>query len=117
MGADDTIFRFSRLKNIHIEYIPWQPVCMEESLGQHTLQKLARGIDQSQPYALGGVSLGGICAQEMTRFLKPEKLLLISTIKSREELPPLLRMAASSRLQKIIPDRVHKWAAMAAAVR
>ena len=51
---------------------------------------------------MGGVSLGGILAIEMARYLNPERLLLISTVKCRAEMPRSLRLIKSLELHKRI---------------
>lgn len=111
MGADHSVFRYLRLEGIEVVPLPWLPVTLDESLEDY-VKRLAGPVDTGESFALGGLSLGGICAQEMTRFLNPEKLVLISTIKGRHEMPPWLRVAASSRLQRLIPDAFYKWAAV-----
>lgn len=50
-------------------------------------RRLAETVDRSSPFLLGGVSLGGMIAQEMAQVLKPAALLLIATCQSSESLP------------------------------
>jgi hypothetical protein len=44
-------------------------------------------VDPSEPFALIGVSFGGMVAVEMSQILSPEKVIIISSAKSRDELP------------------------------
>ncbi|NNK83569.1 MAG: alpha/beta hydrolase, partial [Flavobacteriaceae bacterium] len=53
-----------------------------------------------------GVSFGGILVQEMSRFLRIRKLIIISSVKSREELPRRMRLAKHTRLYKLLPTRL-----------
>ncbi len=48
---------------------------------------IAEKIDTITPYVIIGVSLGGMLATEMADFLNPEKVILISSAKTRKELP------------------------------
>ena len=111
MGADDMIFRNLVFDGIATTFIPWQKVSNDETLSDY-VRRLSAVIDQNEDFGICGVSLGGIAAQEMTRFVDPKLLILISTIKSHDELPPVLRVAANARLQRIFPEQFYKWAAM-----
>lgn len=62
---------------------------------------LAKQIDTSKPFALVGVSLGGMVATEMTDFLHPETVIVISSAKCKQELP------GRYRFQEIVP--IYKW--------
>ncbi len=53
-----------------------------------------------------GVSFGGVVVQEMAQFLKLQKLIIISSVKSRKELPRRLKIARTTRLYKLIPTRL-----------
>ena len=52
---------------------------------------------------LVGVSFGGVVAQEMSVFLDLRKLIIISSIKSRNELPHRLKIAAKTLAYKLVP--------------
>ena len=111
MGAGEDIFRNLDLGAVETHFIPWEKVSMAESFTDY-VKRLSAHIDATEEFGILGVSLGGITAQEMTRYVKPSLLILISTIKNHDELPPYLRIAASANLQKIFPDQFYKWAAM-----
>lgn len=53
-----------------------------------------------------GVSFGGVMVQEMAHFLKLKKLIIISSIKDRTELPKRLKIARLTRLYKLMPTRL-----------
>ncbi len=55
---------------------------------------------------LVGVSFGGVVAQEMSRFLELQKLIIVSSVKSRDEFPMRLKIARITRLYKLIPTRI-----------
>lgn len=78
---------------IHIRYhTPEEGLSMKG----YALQ-LSRQIDTSKSFILIGVSLGGMLATEMSEFLKAEKVIIISSAKSRHELP------GRYKFQKTIP--------------
>lgn len=90
-------------EKIYIEWIMPE----EETLNEYA-HKMAESIDVSEPFILAGYSMGGIIMQEMNRFLKPEKNILISSIKTREEIPPLFRIAKRSHITKNIPQPLYR---------
>lgn len=110
MGAGEDIFRNLNFGDLGTHFIPWEKVSMSETFTDYA-KRLSRHIDTSEDFGILGVSMGGITAQEMTRYVDPSFLILISTIKSHEELPPYLRIAADAKLQKIFPEQFYKWAA------
>jgi pimeloyl-ACP methyl ester carboxylesterase len=50
-------------------------------------KELSSQIDTTKSFILIGVSLGGMIATEMSYFLNPDKIILISSAKCRNELP------------------------------
>jgi esterase/lipase len=111
MGAGEDIFKNLDFGELQTHFIPWEKVSMSESFTEY-VKRLTRSIDTSQDFGILGVSMGGIAAQEMTRYVDPSFLILVSTIKSHDELPPYLRIAADAKLQKIFPEQFYKWAAL-----
>lgn len=84
-------------------FMPAKGVSMAEYARQ-----MGRGIDTSQPYALIGTSLGGIISMELSRFLNPEKIILISSVKSRDEMPAFIRSMKYLRLHRILSGDSYK---------
>lgn len=56
---------------------------------------------------LVGVSFGGVMAQEMSAFLSLKKLIIISSVKTRHELPKRLKFARKTGAYKLVPT---SWA-------
>lgn len=54
------------------------------------------------PFLLGGVSIGGMIAQEIAQLIQPEMLILISTVRFRNELPEFLRIVNSSFTRSLL---------------
>jgi pimeloyl-ACP methyl ester carboxylesterase len=81
------------------------PLQLKESLESYC-KRLAKTIDTSTPFVLGGVSLGGIIAQEMALSLKPEALILIATCSTSKALPLSRRLAG--KLTRALPDTIIK---------
>lgn len=99
----DTLFHETK----HIEYFtPDKGWSMKKYA-----QELAKQIDTTQQFSIIGVSLGGMLATEMSHFLHPEKVILISSAKSRIELPFRYRFQRSIPIYKIVPKRMYKLGA------
>ena len=57
---------------------------------------LAQQIDTSRRFSIIGVSLGGMLAVEMSKYLQPEEVILIASAKTRDELPTKYRFFQKS---------------------
>ena len=86
-------------------YIEWHVPRPDETLTEYA-RTMALVIDTSRPFALVGYSFGAVVMQEMLRFLSPEKSVIISSFKRKEEIPTLFRAAGKARLARKVPDRV-----------
>jgi len=96
---------FNRLKlpdGFHKKYIEWFIPEGTESLEEYA-RKMAQNIDDTQPFILVGYSLGGIIIQEMNKFLKPEKNIIIASMKSEKEIPPMFRLGRQVQFAQRFP--------------
>lgn len=111
LGGDKRMYegqlnKFSDTKVLEfIEPLP------KESISNYA-KRLAEGIDKTKPFILIGVSLGGILVQEISKFYTPEKAIIISSVKNRNELPKWIRFFKYFPLQKIIHGKAYLWAFM-----
>jgi pimeloyl-ACP methyl ester carboxylesterase len=72
-------------------------------------KRLSAKVDTSHPFILVGTSLGGIIAIEMAKFIDPAKVILISSVKHRGELPAWMRAMRYLRLHRIVTGKVFVW--------
>lgn len=103
LGSDRAIFKnltFSKSANIH--FLDWVPPKAKESLRSYAL-RLAEGIDQSFPFAIIGLSFGGMLATEMATVLHPQLTILVSSVPTRRQLPGYYRFFGKMRVNKLIP--------------
>lgn len=105
LGADERLFQ--NLPSINGgRYIPINYIHPQNAV---TLADYARLLAQhyhfEPPFILGGVSIGGMIAQELAQILHPEKLLLISTARSRSEMPALFRIGNKKLIKPFISRR------------
>jgi pimeloyl-ACP methyl ester carboxylesterase len=85
LGADHRLLEPQRALNAQIDVPPWIDPSPGESLSQYSA-RLAETIDTTTPFFLGGISLGGMIAQEVARRTKPVGLILVSTCRNGSEL-------------------------------
>lgn len=108
LGADKRIF--SRLKldeKINIIHLDWITPNKNESLSAYA-DRLSRKIDITHPFALVGVSFGGMIAVEIAKTLKPVNTIIISSTILSTQLPALYRFLGKLRLLKLIPASLLK---------
>lgn len=68
-------------------------------------QRLTAKINTKEPFILIGTSLGGILSMEIARIVQPEKVILISSVKHRGELPLWIRIMKYLRLHKLLSGK------------
>jgi pimeloyl-ACP methyl ester carboxylesterase len=105
LGADARAFANLRLSDHELIHVPWLKPARNESLPDYSARML-KAIDTSQPFALLGLSFGGLVAQTVSTMCAPEQVMLISSLQSRKELPTLFRLLGGMRLHRLIPG---KW--------
>ena len=102
LGADARLFDAQRERFANIEVPPWLPNRDGETLADYAA-RMARTVDSSQPFYLGGVSFGGMVAQEMARHLPAAGVFMIATCRSGRCIAPHLRYFA--QFSRILPRR------------
>ena len=102
LGADERVFRRLVLPQPAV-VLPWLvPQSAAETLA-HYAARLAETVPPEQPCWLVGVSCGGLLAQEIGRLRPLARVVLISSLGSPAELPPLLRLARATGLHRLVP--------------
>lgn len=111
LGADKRMYE-GQLKHLKdAKVLEFKEPLPNETLKEYAI-RLAEGIDKTQDFQLVGVSMGGIMSQEIAAVYKPKQIVLISTVKSREELPIWIKFFKYFPLQKIVPGKFYLWAFM-----
>ncbi len=103
MAADSSIFENLKLPENRFEMIrlEWQMPEPDESLQQYA-ERMMNFIHHEEPVLIG-VSFGGIIVQEIAKYIKLKRLIIISSVKCREELPPKMKFAAKTGIFKMLP--------------
>lgn len=100
LAASCEVFEPQRKRFPSLIVPEWPKPDRGETLSQYA-ERFAASLIPVGPCVLGGLSFGGMLAQEMTRFLQPRGLILIATIRGPDELP--LYAKAGRSLRGLIP--------------
>lgn len=106
LAADKEIFEnISLPENLYtLHIISWLIPSKKETIAQYA-KRMAAFVTEKNA-VLVGVSFGGVVAQEMNSFLKLKKLIIISSIKTKFELPIKFKIAKRLKFYKLIPTRL-----------
>jgi pimeloyl-ACP methyl ester carboxylesterase len=106
LGADKRIFQRLDLSGYSVNYIDWN-IPLEDETIEHYASRLLSQITTPKP-TLIGLSFGGIMAIEVAKQVETEKVILISSIKSGNEVPFYYRWMARAGIHKHIPSGFFK---------
>lgn len=102
LGADERVFRNLNLTDYTVVHIPWTTPEKEDTLKSYS-KRIANDINDLHPILIG-LSFGGVMAIEVSKYLTDARIILISSIKSREEMPFYFKWSSLLLLHKLIPD-------------
>jgi pimeloyl-ACP methyl ester carboxylesterase len=105
MAANTSIFENIILpqNKFEMHYLEWMIPEENETLEAYA-KRMAAKIEYPNP-VLVGVSFGGILIQEMSKFLEVKKLIVISSVKSKHELPKRMKILKITNAYKILPTQ------------
>ena len=103
MAASPLIFERIKLpqNQFELHYLEWFLPEKNESLPAYA-QRMAKEIKHQNPVLIG-VSFGGVLVQEMCNYVKVRKLIIVSSVKSRKELPKRMHLAKTTKAYKLLP--------------
>jgi surfactin synthase thioesterase subunit len=74
--------------------------------------RMAEKIDRTQPFAIVGLSLGGIVGVEIAKRLSPACTVIIGSVPIARHLPPYYAYARKLRMHRLLPAAFYKAATM-----
>ena len=106
MAANPTIFEHIKLPDdqFEIHWLEWMIPNKKESLESYAKRMLEHITHENS--ILLGVSFGGILVQEMSKYMKFRKLFVVSSVKSKHELPKRLKLMKFTKAYKLLPTRL-----------
>lgn len=107
LGADERVFQYLDIPGVDKKFISWIDPCKDESI-EHYAGRLIDQFDPLKENVLVCVSFGGLIGVELSKLFKFDKIIIISSVKNKYELPFYCRAAGTLRLYKLIPAFVLK---------
>ncbi|WP_291961991.1 alpha/beta hydrolase [Maribacter sp.] len=103
MAAGPAIFEYIKLpkENFELHLLEWSIPTKGVSLSEYAKQMSS--MVKHENVVLLGVSLGGILVQEMTKFVDVRKVIIVSSVKTRYELPKRMLFARYTKVHKLLP--------------
>jgi len=112
LGADKRVFKNIRLPEGYVAvFVDWINPGIHESLADYS-RRLSQKIDTSESFALVGLSMGGMIASEICKYVKPTITIIISGIPVSSHFPTHLRWAGLLGIHRLIPAKVLKSASI-----
>ena len=106
LGADERVFSKFRFPSHEIHFIKWITPQKNESIESYA-KRLITQIHHDNPILIG-LSFGGIMCIEIARQIKTELIIIISSIKSSDEMPLWMRLSGKLKLNRLFPMRSFK---------
>ncbi len=103
LAASPRIFERIQLPEepFEIHLLEWFLPDKNESLEAYA-KRMTLKIKHENPVLIG-VSFGGILVQEMARIIPVRKTIIISSVKCKDELPMVMKLAKNTKVYKLIP--------------
>jgi pimeloyl-ACP methyl ester carboxylesterase len=103
LGADEKVFKFLDLSFVNPVFIKWIEPLQNETLSDYAERLKQQYIHEPDPIIIG-LSLGGMIAVEIVKTTPAAKAIIISSAKTKNEIPFYMRMLRYVPLYKILPD-------------
>ena len=103
LAASSAIFERIKLPEalFEIHLLEWQIPNKKETL-QAYAKRMSNFVVHDEAVLIG-VSFGGVLVQEMAAFLKLQKLIIISSVKTNLEVPLRMKIVKSTKAYKLVP--------------
>ena len=105
LGADERAFQFLKLDFINrVKHISWITPYKNEKLETYSNRIIERNSIQENSVLIG-LSFGGVVAVEISKQIKLSKVILISSVRNKRDLPLSFRFYGRFGLTKLIPRK------------
>jgi pimeloyl-ACP methyl ester carboxylesterase len=105
LGADKRVFDFLDLSEYKVHHIHWIDPHHNESIENYA-SRLCSQIQTEKPILIG-LSFGGMIAIEIAKQIETEKIIIISSAKSKRNIPSGY-LSRKFKLHKLVPPRLLK---------
>jgi esterase/lipase len=102
LGCDERVFSKLKLDGIELIHMKWIEPLKKESMSSYA-KRMMKHYNLPKNCNIMGLSFGGMLASEIAKINPPKNLFLISTIKTKKELPTKYRIAQFFFMHKWMP--------------
>lgn len=102
LGLNSEIYRNIEFENANVHVFNWFNPDFDESFDTYVNRFASQIQKRNRPLIIVGHSFGGIIAQELQKIVNADKLILLSTITSREELPFKLKILKATKIHRMV---------------
>ena len=103
LGADDGVFQYLDLSFVQPVFLRWIEPLKNETLHAYAMRMKEKYIHEENPLIFG-LSLGGMIATEIAKAIPSAKTIIISSAKSKSEIPFYWKAFRYLPLHKTLPD-------------
>ncbi|MBL7559372.1 alpha/beta hydrolase [Olleya sp. YSTF-M6] len=106
MAANPTIFEHIKLPEhqYQIHWLEWKIPENNESISSYA-KRICQDIKHDNPVLIG-VSFGGILVQEISKLINTKKVIIVSSVKTKHELPKRMKLLKATKAYKILPTQL-----------
>lgn len=105
LGADERVFgKIEWPEDVSVHFLQWLPPEDQQESIQHYAQRMCAAITEPDPILMG-TSFGGMMSIEMAKLIPVSKIILVSSITSRRELPWWMRACGWLKLDAVLPKK------------
>ncbi|MEW7277397.1 alpha/beta hydrolase [Aquimarina sp. 2201CG1-2-11] len=106
LAADVSIFEYIKLPKDKFvtKTLPWKIPTKKETLEAYA-KRMCEEITHTNCILIG-VSFGGIMVQEMSKYVDAKLVIIVSSVKSRKELPKRMEFARKTGVYRLFPTRI-----------
>jgi pimeloyl-ACP methyl ester carboxylesterase len=106
LGADESAFKKLKIPGHELRVINWKEPLKNETISEYAI-RLCAEVKEENPVMMG-LSFGGMMCIEMAKHIPVSRIILISSIKSKAELPGWMKGVGKLKLNKVVPVRSYK---------
>ncbi|MFM7021790.1 MAG: alpha/beta hydrolase [Flavobacteriales bacterium] len=104
LGVDKRVFKNLNSEGFDTTFILWITPKKNETIEAYA-KRLCAQIKTERPILIG-LSFGGMMAIEVAKLIETEKVILLSSAKTKYEIPWYFRLAGKTKIQKILPAKI-----------
>ena len=106
LGADERVFQRIDFSGFSPTFIKWEIPYEAETIENYA-SRLIKQITVKRPVLIG-LSFGGLISIEIAKQIDTEKVILIASAKTKNEIPYYYRWAGKLKLHKLLPAHLFK---------